>query len=160
MDTRNKPLSCSTRQYIWRRKSALSHTSMCWDNPSLPYLPFLQKGWTSTPSQVAQNKSCHFILCRRHDSKTLASVLSTRTRLHTFDCITTAQVHSTPPFHLPCSHSKERFIRDLKEAVLYVEANPNMVSKGATMYGIIAKAPAPEFVEDFLIQLMDRVYST
>jgi len=52
----------------------------------------------------------------------------------------------------------ERFIRDLKEAVEYVKANPQTEGGMAPIYGMAATLPVRSVVEDLLERYIDLLY--
>jgi hypothetical protein len=50
-------------------------------------------------------------------------------------------------------------LKDLKECVEIVRANPSLSSEGAAaMYGMMAKVPDPSMINDFLYNFMDQRY--
>jgi glutamate/tyrosine decarboxylase-like PLP-dependent enzyme len=55
----------------------------------------------------------------------------------------------------------DAFLKDLKESVATVRANPKLSTEGmAAMYGMMAKVPDPSMVDPYLYQYMDARYST
>jgi hypothetical protein len=53
---------------------------------------------------------------------------------------------------------KERFIEDLKAAVLHVKANPSEKGSSAPIYGMAATLPVRSVVGDILKTYMDAYY--
>lgn len=54
---------------------------------------------------------------------------------------------------------KEEFVADLRKSVEYVRAHPELANTGsAAMYGMVAKVPAPELVENFLLTYLSKIY--
>jgi hypothetical protein len=52
----------------------------------------------------------------------------------------------------------ERFVRDLKEAVEYVKANPQTEGGMAPIYGMAATLPVRSVVEGLLERYIDLLY--
>lgn len=56
--------------------------------------------------------------------------------------------------------TKNQLIEDLRKSVEIAEQNPGLSKEGsAAMYGLVAKIPAKELVDEFLVALMGRIYS-
>lgn len=58
------------------------------------------------------------------------------------------------------SHTKEQFIKDLKESVEEIKKNPSKhKSKGTTgMYGMASTIDSPDILDPFLIAFMGKLY--
>jgi sphinganine-1-phosphate aldolase len=67
-------------------------------------------------------------------------------------------IHMTlMPVH---SHTRERLVADLLVAVDKVKRNPELSKSGtAAMYGMVAKIPSNEVLEEFLTAFMRKIYS-
>merc|ERR1711916_186504 len=65
---------------------------------------------------------------------------------------------SVMPAH---SASVDQYCEDLRAAVHKVKTTPDLNTKGtAAMYGMVANIPSGAIVEDFLLTLMNKVYTT
>jgi sphinganine-1-phosphate aldolase len=75
------------------------------------------------------------------------------------------EVQQLPPsIHCTLNHAhlkiRDQFLRDLRQAVEIVRANPEVVREGmAGAYGMVANIPDPGIVDDFIASYVDKVYS-
>ncbi|MBX7169254.1 MAG: aminotransferase class V-fold PLP-dependent enzyme [Pirellulales bacterium] len=69
-----------------------------------------------------------------------------------------AGIHVSPTLRTAQPGVAERFVRDLRESVEAVKANPNSMEGMAPIYGMAASIPDRTFVHDMLKQVMDVYY--
>ncbi len=58
------------------------------------------------------------------------------------------------------ARSAQQFVRDLQQAVDKVKGDPTLASKGsAAVYGMVAKIPSPQLLNEFLTAMLNKVYA-